>query len=203
MSIVEISVVTPMLFGLLVGISSLGNGLSRIVQANSMCHSANRLMARGFDLSRESNQELLVEAAVGLGLDAAGAGGKAAFILTRIVKVGSRTCALGVGHWNGHPDSCPNYGKYVIAGRLVIGNSTRWHSVTGSPASPLNRRGEVSDDHIAAVAGNRVSRSSDEAGNLRLGDDQQAYVTEVFVDAADLSLPIVLTMDTIKVCTVS
>jgi hypothetical protein len=203
MSIVEISVVTPMLFGLLVGISSLGNGLSRIVQAHSMCHSANRLMERGLDLSRESNRELLVEAAAGLGLNARGAGGKATFILTKIVRVGSRTCALGVDRWNGHPDACPNYGHYVIASRLVIGNSTRWRSVTGSPASPLNRRGEVSDGQLATVTGNRLSSSSDQAGSVKLGEDQQTYITEVFVDVADLSLPFVLTLDSIKVCAVS
>lgn len=210
-SIIEFAVIAPMLFGLLVGTFSIGNGLSRMVQASSVCRNANVLIVRGFDMAKTDNQQLLVRTAAGLGLNIPGTNtadpnGKAVIYLTKVIKVGVKTCAQGVNDWNGNVGSCPNYQKYVIASRVVLGNSTRWPSATGSPTSSLNSKGEVSDEHIVMIAGNRAQNFSDVAGAntiVSLLDDEYAYIAEVFVDAVDLSLPYVMTMDTIQVRNVS
>ena len=210
-SIIEFAVIAPMLFGLLVGTFSLGNGLSRMVQASSVCRNANVLIVRGFDLAKPENQQLLVRTAAGLGLNIPGTNtanpsGKAAIYLTKVIKVGVKTCAQGVDDWNGNVGSCPNYQKYVIASRILLGNGTRWQSATGTPTSSLNSKGEISDEHIVMIAGNRAQNFSDTAGQntiVSLLDDEFAYIAEVFVDAADLSLPYVMTMDTIQVRNVS
>ena len=210
-SIIEFAVIAPMLFGLLVGTFSLGNGLSRMVQASSVCRNANVLIVRGFDLAKPENQQLLVRTAAGLGLNIPGTNtanpdGKAVIYLTKVIKVGVKTCAQGVDDWNGNVGSCPNYQKYVIASRIVLGNGTRWQSATGSPTSSVNSKGEISDEHIVMIAGNRAQNFSDTAGQntiVSLLDDEYAYIAEVFVDAVDLSLPYVLTMETIQVRNVS
>ena len=213
-SIIEFAVVTPVLFGLLVGTFSLGNGLSRLVQADSVCRNANLLLVRGVDMAQPDNQQLVVKAAAGLGLNLPGAAtwpdphGKAAVILTKVIKVGARACAQGLGDASAGTAAatCPNYQKYVIASRVIIGNQTRWQSATGTPASPLNQRGEISAGHIAAVAGNRAIGFSDAAGAptiVRLMDDECAYISEVFVDGSDLNVPYLLDIDTIRARNVS
>jgi Flp pilus assembly protein TadG len=211
-SIVEFAVVAPMLFGLVVGTFSLGNGLSRMVQAGSVCRNANVLVVRGFDLANWDNQRLVVKTADGLGMNLPGTAswpnpnGKAAVILTKVIKVGLNTCAQGVTNWNGNTATCPNYQKYVIASRVIIGNQTRWPSATGAPTSPTNSKGELSDEDIATKVGNRATNFSDVQGAttiVKLMDDEYAYISEVFVDAADLSVPYLIEMDTIRVRNVS
>jgi Flp pilus assembly protein TadG len=211
-SLVEFAVVAPMLFGWLVGTFSLGNGLSRMVQAGSVCRNANVLVVRGFNMADWDNQRLIVKTAAGLGMNIPGTyswpnpDGKATVILTKVVKVGLNTCAQGVDNWNGNTASCANYQKYVIASRVIIGNLTRWPSATGSPSSSLNDKGEVSDEHIATVIGNRATGFSDVEGAstiVSLLDDEYAYISEVFVDATDLSVPYLIQMDTIRVRNVS
>ena len=211
-SIVEFAVVAPMLFGLLVGTFSLGNGLSRMVQAGSVCRNANVLVVRGFDLANWDNQRLVVKTAAGLGMNIPGTyswpdpSGKAAVILTKVIKVGLSACAQGVTNWNGDTGTCANYQKYVIASRVIIGNQTRWPSATGSPSSSTNSRGELSDAAIATVPGNRATGFSDVDGAstiVKLLDDEYTYISEVFVDAVDLSVPYLIQMDTIRVRNVS
>ncbi len=211
-SIVEFAVVAPMLFGLLVGTFSLGNGLSRMVQAGSVCRNANVLVVRGFDMAKWDNQRLIVKTAAGLGMNLPGTyswpnpSGKAAVILTKVVKVGLNACAVGVPNWNGNTGSCTNYQKYVIASRVIVGNQSRWQSATGTPSSNTNDKGELSDYQIAMITGNRATNFSDAAGAstvVKLLDDEYAYISEVFVDVADLSIPYLIEMDTIRVRNVS
>lgn len=201
-SIIEFAMIAPLLFGLLIGSYALGCSVSRLVQASSVCRIANVLVARGFDLAKPENQKLVLRTAAGLGLPQ----GKAVIFLTKVVKLGMKACAEGVPNWSGDAGACPNYQRYVIASRVAIGNAARWQSATGSPVSPVNGRGEVSDFNIAMITGNRAAGFSDAPGApsiVKLAEDEFAYVAEVFVDASDLSVPLLLEMDTIRVRNVS
>ena len=208
-SIIEFAVIAPMLFGLLAGTFSIGNGLSRMVQASAVCRNANVLVVRGFDMAKTDNQKLIVRTAAGLGLNMAGTNnpdpnGKAVIFLTKVIKVGLNACAQGVDEWNGNTGSCPNYQKYVIASRVVIGNGTRWQSATGNPVSAVNLKGEISDENIATITGNRAINFSDTGATIvKLLDDEYAYIAEVFIDAADLTIPYLMTLDSIQVRNVS
>lgn len=210
-SITEFALIAPLLFALLIGAFSLGNGVSRLVQASTLCRNANVLVVRGFDMAKNDNQKLLVRTGSGLGLSqgsnfAPDPNGKAVIFLTKVVKVGLKACAEGVPNWNGDAASCPNFQKYVIASRIAIGNGARWQSATGNPVSSTNGKGELSDYNIAMIAGNRATNFSDSAGQqtiVKLFDDEFAYVAEVFVDASDLNVPFLIDLDTIRVRNVS
>src|SRR5207245_862205 len=49
---------------------------------------------------------------------------------------------------------CVNYGKYVIANRIVIGNVAQFTGTIGSPVSTPGANGDIDKDSICLVAGN-------------------------------------------------
>lgn len=185
----EFALVTPFLMLLLAGSFTIGMTLNRTIQASNVCRNANVLQVRGVDLSTTQNQSMLLRTAQGLGLNNAGTytpnpNGKGVIYLTKVMNVGPNQCNLGIPGWNGTAATCPNYNQYVIAKRNVIGNSSRWSSVTGNPGSALNTDGSISDNYICTITSNRASGFP---GIVSLALDEYTYVAEVYVDISDLN----------------
>jgi hypothetical protein len=208
-TIVEFALVAPLLLLLLIGSFSIGLSLSRMLQAGQVCRNANVLVVRGFDLSTSQNQTLVVRTAQGLGMNLTGTqnpdpNGKGVVILTKVIKVGPLACATGVPNYNGNTSTCPNYDKYVIASRIVIGNGTKWQSKCGNPSSTPSSNGDITDYDIAMTTGNRAQNFADSGATIvTLSQDEFAYVSEVFVDSSDLVIPYLMTTSTIAVRNVS
>jgi hypothetical protein len=192
-SLMEFALIAPFMVITLAGSFSIGMGMNRAVQARQAVRNANVLFVKNFDLSIPDNQRLIVRTASGLGMDLPAPAvphtpnptGRATIILTRVKRVGAATCNLGIPNWDQQPSSCTNYGHYVIERRIVLGNLTRWTSPTGTPSSPLDPQGWVSQAARATQSGNRASGFP---GMLALELEEVTYLAEMFVDTDDISM---------------
>lgn len=187
---IEFALVAPFLMILLAGSFTVGMGLNRSIQCSQVCRNANALMARGVDLSKSTAQQMLIRAASGMGFNQTGTSlpdpnGKGAIYLTKVIKVGTSQCYMGIPTWDGTPSSCPNFGQYVIAQRIRICNTTRWASSLGNPTSTLTASGAVTDADIANISGNRATNFTD---IITLSNDEYAFVSELFADIDDLAM---------------
>lgn len=204
--LVEFAILFPFLTSLLAGGFTLGMSLTKAVQCSQLCRNANVLMVRSIDVSSAANQQLLLRTGTGLGLNIAGTNnpdpnGKGTIILTKVIRVGDSACYSGINNWNGNPSTCANHGQYVIAQRIVIGNTTRWASATGPISSSyLDSKGQVSD---ANVATNSTCRAIGFPGIVALSNDEFTYVSEVYADVSDLTLMNWMKAPTISVRNVS
>lgn len=191
-SLMEFAIVAPFLVTALAGSFTIGMSMNRALVARQVVRNANVLMVRGYDLSIAENQTLIVRSAQGLGMNIAGSNspnpsGRAAVILSRILRVGAVTCNQGIANWNQQPASCPNFGQYVVETRLVVGNGTRWTSFTGAGGSTgRDSRGWISKAQAATNTSFRVNGNF--ATALTLNDDEFSYVGEIFVDSSDINL---------------
>jgi hypothetical protein len=190
--LIEFAIVIPTLVLLLTGVSDIGLILATTNQISQVCRSANVLTVRGIDLSQSANQQLLMRTANGLGLNVSGTynpnpNGKGVIYITKVLMVGPNECAQGITNWDGKPSSCPNYGQYVIANRIVMGNSTRWASPIGKPVTTQYPDGDLYDADIATNTGNQA-KGFGTGGIITLALDQYTYVAEVFVDVSNLNM---------------
>ncbi len=186
----EMALVSPLLVLLLSGSFTIGMSLTKTLVAGQLVRNANVLNVRGIDLSQVANQRALLRAAPGLGLNLPNTwnpdpNGKATVILTKVIRVGPNACNLGIPTWNQNPTSCPNYGQYVIASRVKIGNQTRWASDTGTPSSTPGTGGKISDANVATVTGNRASNFP---GIITLSNDEFTLIAEVAADISSLNI---------------
>lgn len=194
--ITEFALVTPFLMLLLAGAFTLGMSLNRSIQASNVLRNANVLMTRKVDLSKSENQHMLIRSSLGLGMNIPGGympdpNGKGVVILSKVIRVGPVECALGIPGWNTNPSTCPNYGEYVIAQRIAIGNTTRWSSGIGNPSGALASDGQLSDSDIANGTSNRATgfskvEADEMAVYLEVG--QLTYMGEMFLDVSDLNM---------------
>jgi hypothetical protein len=210
-TIVELALVTPFLMLLLTGSFTIGMSLNRSMQASNVLRNANVLMSRNVDLSRSENQNMLIRSAAGLGMNVPGTNqpnpsGKGTLILSRVIRVGPVQCAVGIVGWNGNPNTCPNYGQYVIAQRIRLGNTSRWVSSIGNPTSALSSDGSVSDADIASVTSNRANgfpQLPAGTGVIYLANDTFAFIGEMFADLSELSFIPWVTAPEIKMMNIS
>lgn len=195
-ALMEFAIVAPFLITLIAGSFSVGMGLNRAVQARQAVRNANVLMVKDFDLSILDNQRLIVRTAQGLGMEnptgpafTPNPAGKASIILTKVKHAGAATCNAGIPAWNQNPSSCPNYDQYIIEQRVIIGNTTRWQSQSGTPGVALDSRGFTSAANRATSAGTRATGFP---GFLTLALEEYTFLSEMWVDTEDLSMfPIV------------
>ena len=194
--ILEFALISPFLMIMLAGTFTLGMSVNRSIQASNVNRNAIVLMARKVDLSRSENQKMLIRSAAGLKMNIPGTytpdpNGSGVVILSKVVRVGAVACSVGIPGWNGNPLSCPNYGQYIIAQRIGIGNIARWGSAIGIPGSPLSSDGSVSDADIANVSSNRATGFPalvTGTGFLYLDNDTYTFVGEMFADMTDLNI---------------
>ncbi len=187
---VEFALVAPFLMAMLTGSFTMGMSLTKAVQASQLCRNANVLMVRAIDMSKTENKQILLRTGSGLGLNVAGTNtpdpnGKGVIILTKVVKVGDNACNLGITAWNGNPTSCANHGLYVIGQRILIGNTSRWTSLTGTPSITSAADGSFTDNQIATSTGIRANGFP---GIVELENDDFVYVSEVFCDVSEISI---------------
>lgn len=194
--ILEFAIIAPLLMLLLAGSFTLGMSVNRAIQASNVNRNAIVLLTRKVDLSRSENQMMLIRSAAGLKMNIAGTyspdpSGSGVVILSKVIRVGPVACSLGIPGWNGNAASCPNFGEYVIAQRIGIGNTARWSSAIGAPATLLATDGSVSDADIANSSSNRAtgfSRLTTDSGFLYFDNDSFTFVGELFADMTDLNI---------------
>jgi hypothetical protein len=198
----EFALAMSILVPMFAGMFTIGMALSKSIQVSNVCQDAVVLLVdtntepnAGLDLSQLQNQRMIVRAAAGLGMnsdaqDDPSSTGNAAVILSKVVMVGPQECSTGVvpaphnaPPWNA--GNCPNYGQYVFAYRVVIGNGTRWSSTFGNPpVGVVQSNGTISAATMAKNAGDVAQN----AAFLNLTASTFALVAEMYADVSYLNL---------------
>ena len=204
-AILEFSIVTISLAMMLAGAFTCGEMLYKALQVSNITRSAAVLMVHsvtdptaGLNMAVAANQRILVREANGLGMasDAQfdpSSTGTAAIFLSKIILVGNNECASGITPIpNGAPPwntgNCPNYGSYVYAYYVTIGNNTRWASAFGTPPpADVQSDGTISAANIASDTSNRVNTAKITAA-ITLASSQYALVSETYADVSSVSV---------------
>jgi hypothetical protein len=204
-SMLEFALVMSILVPLFAATFTIGMTLAKGIQATNVCRDAAVLMVRsntdpnsGLDLSQTQNQRIMVRAASGLGMNLNAQNdpdpnGKGLLVMSRVVMVGAQECATGVvpappsaPPWNSA--NCPNYGQYAFVYRIAIGNSTRWTSKVGNPATGVVRSdGTVAAADISSNTSNRAVNMGS-GGVVTLSPGTFALISEMYVDVSNLNL---------------
>ena len=123
-SILEFSLMSLALVPLLLGTVEFGITMYRVQQTAQLAREAGYLYARGTDFSQPGNQTILATVGSPLGLSTTAGSGNAEVILSALTYVDKYACALvGAVDAQGNPKGCTNFGNWVFAQRLNIGNS--------------------------------------------------------------------------------
>ena len=202
-SILEFALLASFLVPMLTGAFTIGMALTKSIQVGNVARDAVVLMVRattdpnsGLDLSQTQNQRIIVRAAQGLGMNLPSSNnpdpnGKTAVILSKVVMVGAQECSVGIipapsgaPPWNS--GNCPNYGSYVFAYRVVIGNGTRFTSTIGSPGATVQSDGTILASDIASNTSDRVSNFNSIMG-LTLNQSTYALISEMYSDVSFLN----------------
>lgn len=131
---IEFSMILLFLTPLLLGAGVIGVNLIRVQQTTQLAREAGYMFARGMSLWQPGNQTTLATIGSPLGLSTTAGSGSALIILSALTYVDKQTCAEGGAvDAQGNPSGCTNYGQWVFAQRLTIGNSSVRTSNLGSP----------------------------------------------------------------------
>ncbi len=202
-TILEFALVMTFLVPMFAGAFTIGMALTKAIQVSNVARDAAVLMVRsnsdpesGLDLSQTHNQRIIVRAAQGLGmnsdaLDDPSSTGTAVVILSKIVKVGPTECSLaGLTPYGTSPfwdsGNCPNFGSYVFAYRVVIGNGSRWSSTIGNPGGTVQSDGTITAANIASNSSDVASTFSSVTG-MTLSASTFALVSEMYADVSYLN----------------
>jgi len=193
------------------GTFTIGMVVTKGIQVSNVARDALVLMVRsitdpnsGLDLSQTQNQRIIVRASSGFNMasDASydpNSNGGGVVILSKVIMVGPNECALGIvpapsGVPNSTPpnygwttSNCPNYGSYVFAYRIVIGNGTTWSSSLGKPGGTVQSNGTITNSDIASNTRDQVSAFSSVTG-MTLALDNYALISEMYADVSYLNL---------------
>ncbi len=202
-TILEFALVVSFLVPMFAGAFTIGAAVARAIQVSNVARDAAVLLVRtttdpnsGLDLSKTQNQRIIVRAAAGLGMNAdaqmnPNPAGNAAMFLSKVIMVGDQECSIGVvptpsgaPPWNS--GNCPNYGSYVFAYRVDIGNDTKWSSVLGKPGGTVQADGTITAKDIATNSSDRVANFST-IMNLTLSKSTFALISEMYADVSYLN----------------
>jgi Flp pilus assembly protein TadG len=204
-AMLEFALVTIFLTFLLAGAFTIGAMLNKALTVSNVTRSAAVLMVRSItdtkadlNLVLTQNQRILIREANGLGMAAnanydPSSTGNGAIFLTKIILVGDNECAAGVSPIpSGVPPwstaTCPNYGSYVWAYYVAIGNTTRWASAFGTPqSSDIRSDGTVSVTDIANDTAVQIPAASVTAA-ITLVAGKYALISETYADVSSISL---------------
>jgi len=201
-TMLEFAVVVWTLVFMLAGSFDIGMTLIRSLQASELVREAGILQVDDIvaptdsvDLSLASTQKVLLRVAPSLGLAktdgtyAPDPNGKGEIVLTKIINVGPLECAIGVGNsFDGTTTTCPNLGSYVIARRIVIGNTAKGTSAYGNPSDTPNSAGNLTDTQICKDTGNVISGTLPSYLVSTVTADQFTLISELFVDTSQMNL---------------
>ena len=202
-TILEFGIVMVFLIPMFTGAFTIGMALTKAIQVSNVARDAVVLMVRsntdpnsGLDLSLTQNQRIIVRAAQGLGMasDAQNdpsANGNGVVILSKVIMVGPAECSVGITPappgappWNA--GNCPNYGSYVFAYRIVIGNGTRWSSTLGNPGGTVQTNGTITAVDIASNTSDRAANFATVTG-MTLTSGNFALISEMYADVSYLN----------------
>lgn len=202
-TILEFALVMVFLVPMFAGAFTIGMALAKGIQVSNVARDAVVLMVRavtdpnsGLDLSQTQNQRIIVRAAAGLSMNSdtqqdPDPTGKGVVILSKVVFVGPAECSVGIipaptgaPPWNA--GNCPNFGSYVFAYRVVIGNGTRWSSTLGQPGGTVQSNGTITATDIATNTSDRVANFPAVA-NMTLTSGTFALVSEMYADVSFLN----------------
>jgi hypothetical protein len=202
-TILEFALVMIFLVPMFAGSFTIGMALAKDIQVSNVARDAVVLMVRsvtdpnsGLDLSQTHNQRIIVRAAAGLGMNSdaqqdPSSTGNGVVILSKVVMVGPAECSVGIipaptgaPPWNA--GNCANYGQYVFAYRVVIGNGSRWSSSLGNPGSTVQSDGTITAHNIATNSGNRVANFTTVTG-MTLTPSTFALISEMYADVSFLN----------------
>lgn len=201
----EFSIVTISLAFMFAGAFTIGALLNKALQVSNITRSAAVLMVTSvtnpkadLNLVLPQNQAILIREANGLGMAlnsnyAPNPNGSGAIFLSKIILVGANECAAGVTPIpSGVPPwttaSCPNYGSYVFAYYVPIGNNTRWASAFGTPPAEIVRSdGTISAANIAQDTTDEVPTATMQAV-ITLSASQYALISETYADVSSISV---------------
>ncbi len=205
-TILEFAIVMTFLLPMFAGAFSMGMAMAKGIQAADVSRDAVILMVEsvtdpdsGLNLANAPNQQILIRAADGLGMNTGAsnytpnASGNGVVILTQVTMVGQNECINGViPAPTGAPpfttSNCANLGQYVYSYRVVIGNGTRWSSKLGSPNSnvTINSNGTISANTMATNTNDQATTFATVTG-MTLTSSTFALVAETFVDVSYLN----------------
>ena len=201
----EFSIVAISLTFLFAGAFTVGALLNKALQVSNVTRSAAVLMVTSvtntkadLNLVLPQNQRILIREANGLGMasDAQydpSSTGNGAIFLSKIIMVGANECAAGVTPIpNGVPpwntSACPNYGSYVFAYYVPIGNNTRWASFFGTPpTSVVQSDGTISAANIATDTTVQVPLATMQSV-ITLAPSQYALISETYADVSSIAV---------------
>jgi Flp pilus assembly protein TadG len=204
-AMLEFALVTIFLTFLFAGAFTIGAMLNKALTVSNVTRSAAVLMVRSItdtkadlNLVLTQNQRILIREANGLGMAANAnydpkSNGNGAIFLTKIILVGDTECAAGVTPIpSGVPPwstaTCANYGSYVWAYYVAIGNTTRWASAYGTPqSSDIRSDGTVSAHDIATDTAVQIPANLVTSA-ITLVASQYALVSETYADVSSISL---------------
>jgi len=188
------------------GMFAIGMALVKAIQVSAVCRNANVMVVRNINMADPNNQKLVVRTAQGLRMglpdSSPDPGGKGLIVLSKIIRVGANECAQ-VNDVSGNPltpANCPNYGYYVFASRILIGNSSLFTSPLGSPSSSADSNGDISVANYVTVPANRASgfppSTYDPPANtmparnglIYLSRGGFSYVSEAIFDVSDVAM---------------
>lgn len=210
-TILEFAIVMTFLVPMLAGAFTIGMTVTKGIQASNVTWDGLVLLVTamtnpnsGLDLSQTQNQRIIVRASQGFNMasdasyDPSSTGG-GVVILSKVILVGPNTCALGIvpapsGIPNSTPpnygwntSNCPNYGSYVFAYRIVIGNGTRWSSALGNPGGTVQSNGTITNTEIASNSSDQASTYHTVTG-MTLSLDSYALISEMYADISYVNL---------------
>jgi len=208
-TILEFALVMTFLLPMFAGAFTIGMALAKSIQVTNVARDALVLLVRsttdpnsGLDLSLTQNQRIVVRAAQGLGLNSdaqydPSTTGNGVVYLSKVVMVGPTECSVGTTHsppWS--TSNCPNYGSYVFAYRVAIGNTTRWSSTLGNPGGTVQSNGTITAHDIANNTSDQVSNFNGVTG-MTLTASTYALISEMFSDISSLNFFNVLPTTTV------
>jgi hypothetical protein len=206
-AVVEFSLIMVTLVPLMLGISVVGIDMIRMLETGHLARDSGYLFASGLDVSQPGNQTLLTNIGSPLGLTTS-SGSSAELIFSALTYVDTAACAdAGAVNSGGQPSGCTNYGQWVFAQRLIVGNSSLKNSSIGSPLTSgptgvtLAANGDITLPQYVLLAGavatfNSINPYSDVNGTISgLPSGQYLYVVEAVSSA--FTLPPFITTPTI------
>ena len=218
-TILEFALLASFLIPMLTGAFTIGMALTKSIQVSNVSRDAVILLVRatidpqsGLDLSQTQNQRIIVRTAKGLGMNLNAQNdpdpnGLGVVVLSKVVMVSDQECAIGISSpnppappWNA--SNCPNYGSYVFAYRVVIGDGSRWTSVLGNPGAPVQSNGTILASDIASNTSDRVTNFTGATG-MTLTASNYALFSEMYADISVLNFFRLLGNPTLYARTVS
>ena len=164
-ALIEFALLMPLFIMLCFGSLIAGIVIDRYNTVLQVVRNAGSMYARGVDFSIETNKQLLLLSASGLGMTSTG--GKGVIYLSTVSKGAAGT---------------PNSGKLVISERFAIGSRSLASSSIGTPPTWDSSTGKVNDfsNQPSAVAINMPPAFA------TLGANERALVVEVYHKPDDL-----------------